>query len=908
MPPSGVDGGNNFYLLAKRMALERQMSLPNSHPYWPGGDAASLVSKTDLIPDSTIQQSKLLASINENPCQPRHSQNADLLSLQGLSDRPSPGVNNGLAGWSNFPIPGGADPLQNKIDFHHDQNFPPQALFGIQQQRLQSQNQPSLANPVPQAVDNPSGIFTPEKLLPAGLAQDPQLLNMLQQQYLLQLHSQAPVQTQQISLLDKLLLLKQQQKQEEQQQLLRQQQLLSQVLSEHQSNQRFGDPSFGQLRAAAISTGNASVDPSQLQSSQEIFQTGSQVSIALMQDQHNANFVKLPPQVNQNANYSMSSEASSLNLPHQLFGNITHQNTWGATVLNETADAHLKGSLPTSSVENSLLFEMMNTSVEEPQLVQRLAPASEFHAPGALEQKQTSDGSSRVAGDIMVVTSEITTESVPVSVVSLAVPEYASDVKVQPCVLLEEQQVERESRTIESAIVSEVRNVEVRELRKNSEKKPKKQKSSKSQPSSDQAKEVSKASSLLQSKQSEMQKQSIEAIAGAGDAPYGTSPQKTRDDRGNKFGITSMEHLESQHIESFVPPRVSAYDIGTGEVTSDSGVLRSESVQNSQTHSGQRAWKPAPGLKPKSLLEIQQEEQRKAQTEMVVAEISSSVNSMSLSTPWSGVVSNPDPKISRETRRDAGNTELGVGKPEASVIPKSEKSHLHDLLAEEVLAKSSERDVDVPDSNSGLATPQVITTHSASIDDDNFIEAKDTKKSRKKSAKAKGSGAKVSVSLTAVDASTGSSPNEKGKSSRPVLQEKEALPAIPSGPSLGDFVLWKGESTNSSPLPAWSTDSGKLSKPTSLRDILKEQEKKVSFAHNPNHVQTPQKSQPTQVTRTGGPSWSVSASSPANAAPPIQINSQSSSQSKYKGDDDLFWGPIDQSNEESKQYGFCLTL
>ncbi|KAG7941684.1 hypothetical protein I3843_16G056900 [Carya illinoinensis] len=899
-PPSGVDSGNNLYLLAKRMALERQRSLPNPYPYWPGRDATSLVSESGIVPDSTTPQSKLLSSINDNPCQPLNYQNADF-SLKGISGRSSSGVNSGLSGWPNFNVQGGTDLLQNKIDFHHEQSF--------QQQRLLSQNQPSLTNPVAQASDNPSSILTPEKLLSSGLAQDPQLLSVLQQQYLLQLHSQAPVQAQQMSLFDKLLLFKQQQKQEEQQHLLRQQQLLSQVLSEHQPHQHFGDPSFGQLQAAAIPTGNASVEPC-LQPSQEMHQIGTQVPIPIVKDQHNTNFVKLPPQTNQDVNNSVSSEAS-LHLPHQLFGNVSHKKNWGATVPEQINDTHQKESLLTSPFhENPHLGEMMSRPVEPPQHVQKSTPDSEFHVPRAVGQK--SEDSLGVDRNVMVVTAGITSESVPVSVAvssagtcesEVSVPEHADGVKVQPCVFLEEQHVERQRDNIEPPKVVEIKNVEVREQRKASEKKTKKQKSCKSHSSSEQAKEVPKDSSVMQFKQSAIESQNVETDVGAGDGPYGTSLQKTRDERVSKSRISTIEHVESQQVQGSVPAGAFVDEIETVEANNDLGVLGSVSMQISQTNTGQRAWKPAPGFKPKSLLEIQQEEQRKAQTELVVSEITSSVNSMSLSTPWVGVVTNPDSKMYRETRRDAGNIELSVGKPEASAIPKREKSHLHDLLAEEVLAKSSERDVDVPDTVSSLATPQVMTTHSDTIDDYNFIEAKDTKKSRKKSAKAKGAGAKVSVSPASADVSISSSPIERGKISRQIQQEKEVLPAIPSGPSLGDFVLWKGESANPSPSPAWSADSGKLPKPTSLRDILKEQEKKISSTQNSNQIPTSQKSQPTLSTRTNGSSWSLSASSPAKAASPIQINSHPS-QSKYKGDDDLFWGPIDQSKHETKQADF----
>ena len=55
MGPSGVDSGNNLYLLAKRMVLERQRSLPpNPYPYWPGHDAASFAPKSDVVPDASL--------------------------------------------------------------------------------------------------------------------------------------------------------------------------------------------------------------------------------------------------------------------------------------------------------------------------------------------------------------------------------------------------------------------------------------------------------------------------------------------------------------------------------------------------------------------------------------------------------------------------------------------------------------------------------------------------------------------------------------------------------------------------------------------------------------------------------------------------------------------------------------
>ena len=337
-----------------------------------------------------------------------------------------------------------------------------------------------------------------------------------------------------------------------------------------------------------------------------------------------------------------------------------------------------------------------------------------------------------------------------------------------------------------------------------------------------------------------------------------------------------------------------------GEAKAASSIV----MQKAEVPAG-RAWKPAPGVKPKSFLEIQQEEQRKAETEMLVSNIAVSVNSMSLVSPWAGVVSNPDSmKVSSESHKGA-NTEYPV-KSETSQNLKSKKSHLHDLLAEEVLKKSNEIEAEVLDSILPLHN---IAVRSESVDDGNFIEAKDTKRSRKKSGKSKGSGTKASLPVASSEAPIVSSPIEKGKNSCSAQQEKEELPAIPAGPSLGDFVLWKGEREPPipSPSPAWSTDSGRVPKPTSLRDILKEQERKGSSALpvTVSPMPPPQKSQPPQSTWSSASSRSISASSPSKAASPIQINSQAS-QSKHKGDDDLFWGPIEQSKQDTKQYVFYM--
>lgn len=904
--PAGIDSSNDPYLLAKRMTLERQKSLTNPYPYWPGRDAASMVSKTDIVSDSPSPHAKLPPSVTDSLRQPPNSQSAELMSiLQGLSDRSSSSMNNGVAGWKNFSVQGGLDPLQNKLDFHHAQSFPPQSAFGIQKQRLPSQN-PSLINLLGQTIDNSAGVSTSEKLLSSNLSQDPQLLNMLQQQYLLQAQSQAPVPAQQLLLLDKLLLLKQQQKQEEQQQLLRnQQQLLSQVLSEHHSHQLFNEQSYAQLQTAKP-TGSVPADISRLQSSQELFQSGLQIPAPKMQDERTTDLLNLPPHVAQDLSHHAGSEASFVQLPHQMFN---PPKSWNANLPEQINDICPKESLAVSKVGESFpSVDAVNNSSQESSLVQKPVIASDSDAP--LTDEKMREDTWKADETVGVATAEVTVESLPsefpeISVVPSAVtcessvptPGIANDVKAQPDGAFDGPLVESKKSNYGPSMVTEVKSVEVREVKKASERKSRKQKSTKSH-SSEQLKGVSKTSSLQQSKQSETEgpagDKKFEKNNGAGETHSGTSSQKKRE--SESVAIVA-ENTDAQHGKSLLPERISGNDVETVEIKGEAGYVGSVSMPGNQKQAGQRAWKPAPGFKPKSLLEIQQEEQRRVQAEMAVSEITTSVQSMNLSSPWAGVVVNSEPKVSKETHKDVAVTGLNVEKPESSPNTKNKKSQLHDLLAEEVLAKSSEREVEAPNSISGLLGLQNTTIPAESIDDGSFIEAKETKKSRKKSAKAKGAG--TTKSSVTTDVPVGTSPIEKGKISRNV-QEKEVLPAIPSGPSLGDFVLWKGESANSSSAPAWSTDSKKIAKPTSLRDIQKEQ-KKVSSAQSQSQISTPQKGQPIQANEGAGLSRSVSAS-PSKAASTIQINSQAASQLKYKGDDDLFWGPIDQLKKETKQY------
>ncbi|KZV28872.1 hypothetical protein F511_13667 [Dorcoceras hygrometricum] len=851
--PLGSDNGDNSYLLSQKISLESQRSLQNPYSFWPGRDEVPLGRKADVI-DPSLAQSKLLSAIADNARAAHHMQNMDLLStFQNLHDRSAPTGNNGISGWSNFPVQGGLDPHQDSLSMHHGQNYPSHSAFGVPQQRLQSQNA-SLSNLLAPLVDNQNNVLTREKLLATGLSQDPQLLSLLQQQYLLQLQSQAPVGPQQLSLLDKLLLLKHQQKHEEEQLILQQQHLLSQVLSERQTQSHLGDPTMLNLQSASFTGGNVSMDLGRFQQLNELSQMGLQQSLNL-QDENASNTI-LPSSISEDIISNVGSESSSAHLPHQIFGNNVKQINWDA-------------SLPVQEVKNHV-----RSSLTVPAAVDAISMSE-------TESRYSSGQASHLEDSVRVATPDSTSCVLPGELLNEAVPLQRDDQKTE--LLIPEHLdvlAEMPTRTFvapqevnqckdDSNTVREVKIPEIRESKKFSDKKSKKQKPAKV--STDSGRVVSKAQ---QSKSAEFPglnfgSENSEALSVLGD----TFPESV---------------LEKEDQNSLPDPKTGNHVV-TDETKFQPEQLTYASPDKRQTTPG-RVWKPAPGFKPKSLLEIQQEEQSRAREDLAASDISMPLSSTGVETPWTGAVVNSDHK----PQLDATRIDLNV-KSDTALLSKSKKSQAEDLFWETDV-KSVEREIKLSD----IAPINMSSQTDSAVDD--FIEAKDTKKGRKKSAKTKGTGAKVTPTAS-VDVSVRSSTNDKGKNVRQIQQEKEVLPAIPSGPSLGDFVVWKGESTSPSPVPAWITDSGKSDKPASLRDILKEQEKKASSSVHAVQVPTPKPAtnQPSLVNR---PSWSLSSSSPAKAATPIPINPQGSSHSKHKVEDDLFWGPLEQPVAAEKHADF----
>jgi len=313
-----------------------------------------------------------------------------------------------------------------------------------------------------------------------------------------------------------------------------------------------------------------------------------------------------------------------------------------------------------------------------------------------------------------------------------------------------------------------------------------------------------------------------------------------------------------------------------------------------------KGWKPTQGPRPKSLLEIQAEEQLRAQR--VAAEHATTA------VPVISVPSGPWNTMSASSEQQFGGAGKSLGVQESAGDSRNKRSQLHDLLAEEVLARSSNADNESIGNANDVSfpplSPAVVQPDAPAFDDNDFIEAKDSKKNKKKGTKSKGPAVKALLPVGSVDSSAISVPTEKIKSSKQAQLEKEILPAPPSGPSFGDFVPWKTDQTNFAPAPAWSTDSAKVHKPLSLRDIQREEERRSGVVQQQPPSPTPAKVSMNQRNHGNVPSWQASGSSPSKPVAPVQMTSNPSNRAKSNAEDDLFWGPSDHSKQDKKQSEF----
>ncbi|KAL2608476.1 hypothetical protein R1flu_027049 [Riccia fluitans] len=359
----------------------------------------------------------------------------------------------------------------------------------------------------------------------------------------------------------------------------------------------------------------------------------------------------------------------------------------------------------------------------------------------------------------------------------------------------------------------------------------------------------------------------------------------------------------------------------------------------------QPAWKPPVVPKPKSFMEIQQEEAEKRMAEeKAAAEAAARLMSLSAtgnsinSGPWAAATAVSQSKSLREIQEEearraavlghSGSTTyasplVSSGKAEAArtiptQTPSGEKSNIREVNTEELLLsapskKSGETPVsEISTSQVSVPTPAASSPPpSAAFDDSDFVEPKESKKNKKRGSKAKGALSKTTLTPEPVQISPSTS--SKNLALRQAQQEvaKEVLPSPPPGPSLADFLQLKEEMVSPQPLPAWSVDPSKLKTAKSLKEIQEAERRAREEQERLLRAEVTQVSAPVKpiVARTtsgsGASAWqrpsvspspqtstAVQSSFTAPVAAPALVPANSNSRSKtgvFEDDDELFW-------------------
>ncbi|CAA6657584.1 unnamed protein product [Spirodela intermedia] len=844
---------------------EQQQALPNHPPFWSGMDPASLAPKSELVLDSSAQSSQNVPSLAEIPTSVSQAQHVDLLSiLQAAAEKAPPSTS--VPAWPNFHDPrslkntanSGMDILKDNIDMHPNQHFSSPAGYSIPSRRLQQPNQPSLPHMVPQPGDHTPGFVPNEHALASGIPQDPNFLSMLQQQYMLsqlQLQSHMPIPTQ-LSLMDKFILMKEHQKQE--QLLMQQQHLLSQILSEQRSQQHFSEPPYRSLQAAV---GNNPPGHMGLPQQLETAQVNSQMRALNLQDGRGHNLSNFPCRFHKILVALFSSNSSLPSTAPQTYDH-TAQAKERASLPERNDNASNSDPVPSmSSVDSSLASGVPEKSSDV--LVQ---------PDNALDLDVISRHEDHKA--VGLVTSEAKSSAHAFAL------QQDDETKSTSESISEQPSSQSLSSKVDKPIEGSV-------AKKANDKKSKKQKNAKIPVTSVQSKGSSKMV------HSQLLKQDAENEANVSCGTVSETQTKEGESLSRTSPLISSEQPRATNVEPPSSEEINSSSTRYASVTEvepsvgKTEVREGEYAQQSNVQMPvQRAWKPAPAPRAKSLLEIQS----------IHPDIVTSPGApATVLTParWSGVVANSESKSGNDAIRGGANAQLLPGSSGNGMNSAQRKSQLHDLLAEEVMSMPTEDAVDTAGSVGWStivpASSEMKTrTDSSNVDDDDFVEAKDSKKSRKKAAKAKGAGVKSSGPIVSPDI-TPSVPAGRAKIARQAQQEKEVSSVLPTGPSLGDFVFWKGDQVNAAPAPAWSTDSMKAQKPTSLRDILKEEEKKTPSTLKQIPIASP----------AANSSWLTSGTSPSKASSPGSSRSLATL-TKSKTEDELFWGPLDQPKQENK--------
>lgn len=361
----------------------------------------------------------------------------------------------------------------------------------------------------------------------------------------------------------------------------------------------------------------------------------------------------------------------------------------------------------------------------------------------------------------------------------------------------------------------------------------------------------------------------------------------------------------------------------------------------------QPGWKPAVSSKPKSLAEIQQEEAARAKADEKAASATSSRSTPALVAtssggfgPWAAP-SPPQAKSLREIQEEEARRAASLSlQAKASVFPNvpssragdppswgapsvTEKtSSLYEVGDELLESQSSAKTSDLEASTVSSAVPnqstQAPAPNTPAFDDGDFIEPKESKKNKKRAAKAKGTPPAGKAPMSELPPVVLTPTSGKNAASRLAESAEETLPAPPPGPSLADFLTIREEPVASSqPLPAWSMVPNRQAKSAKSLKEIQEAEKRAREEERQNQMlqaaaiqqQAPAplaKPSITLMTRSGSggasawqrPASQATASKPATPSQQVNLahtaNNSGTSipRSKvgvFKDDDDLFW-------------------
>jgi hypothetical protein len=839
----GESGNNMSYLLAQKALLERQDSAQNPIAY-----------SKDITAEASIPQ-KLLPSMADSSRQSLQSQNADSHAMLHSKEKPQqPTSNSGLPLWPNYPEARNLNPNMHGVDLnkgplnaHPNLQNSQNIGIGDQQHSFMAQNRLVLSN------------LPPEKLL-SKISQDPHLLNVLQQQYLmsqLQLQSQLPLTPQpQLSMLDNMLLIKQQQQLQQQLQLEQQQKVLLQQQQQQQLQQQLQLEQQQKVLSHMVPQGHPSHQPEDSYGLRHpSVPSGDSLSHGLRRIQEGIEVDRKLPlhgmQVGQQSSQPIMNMISTdgiglsqlsittLPLPHEI----------------------AVGSL---SKERLSLPQMEDFANEDAQLEETMVnPVLGKVADN--NNEQSANHHQVRSHEMGIGTAKASSEKI--------LDSASTDVSGGASKDFPQTQVNPKSDNVLSNICKQVQEI-----------KPS------SQDAPDEVKVADPQETKKAEKKKKQKKKHAAADAGKGASKTASGQQSRQETEADNSDLGGTKpHLPDDTEELFwgspirgekgiLPPK-SLAEYNTNKAESDSHAA-----------ANQRSWKPTQGPRPKSLLEIQAEEQLRAQRALAMEGAKSAVPAASVpSIPWNGMATSSELHLGCASKSLGGMESAGE---------RNKRSQLHDLLAEEVLARSNIADNESISNANDAFFPPLSTAaaqpNAPALDDNDFIEAKD-KKSKKKATKARGSTVKPPSPVRSFDSSAIALSTEKEKSTRHAQRELEILPALPSGPSFGDFVPWKSDA-NSVPAPAWSSDSAKVQKPLSLRDIQREEERRLGAVKQQAPSPTPAKLSTNQKVH-----GHASGSSPSKAVG-VQISSNTPSRSNSIAEDDLFWGPSESSKQDKQQY------